>query len=493
VLSSVSSTLIAGDFALHGYFGASVTEEELQALRYLHYSLPKGFNTGYLARYSGYYYIRSFANDKWIPDPHLWLGQFSYSPGRVISAIRKADIKFLYLNHMRDLQVLKKNLFIQQLIKVLPVEFNNSEVTIYSIPSLQFPSKTASLRLTSPGEKRGAMYDAHVLWSLTLMMREYPYGVISNISDPANLDGAESIIVPYDPLPIEGETEQLWEWVSNGGHLILSNTNPYGMFSKLVGLISKVSLVNCDSAENWKTAYKIRGEILVEDAVKIEGNASLRFKNDQSSWEEWIYTPPTPWNLSGYEYLGVWVYGTGGGPKWLLYLTDSNDVKDYYRYDLSVFNYKTKTWVANFTGWKLHLIPIEQYFSGLNLSAIKELRMVTGDQMPVNILIDDIFVLEENDKELPMGIADGIRGTIKIDLPVIEVEGLTPSVDVRVIANYTLSGVPVAPFAIQKDLGSGKVTYLNANLLYQSILSGSSGFSSPYGVLVKILEMIGVE
>jgi hypothetical protein len=493
VLSSVSSTLIAGDFAFRGYFGNRVSEEELEALTYLHYSLPRGYNTGYLARYSGYYYIRNLASDKWVPDPRLWLGHYYYSPRSVISAIREADIKLLYLNHMRDSRDLKKNLFIQQLIKVLPVEFNNSEVTIYSIPPLQYPSQEASLRLVSLEEEEGsAMYDAYVLWSLTLTMSEDPYGIISNISDPASLDGAKSILVPSDPLPIESDVVQLLEWVSNGGHLILSNTNPYGMFSKLVGLVSKVPLVNCDSTEDWKT-LKMRGEILIENAVKIEGNSSLRLKNDQSSWENWIYTPPTPWNLSGYEYLGIWVYGTGGGPKWLLYLTDSNNTENYFRYDLSVFNYKTKTWVANFTGWKLHLIPIKKYFGNLDLSAIKKLRILTGDLQPVNILIDDIFLLEEIGIEHSIIKTDGIQGTISIDLPIIEVEDLNSSAEVRVIANYTLNGVPVAPFAIQKDLGSGKVTYLNANLLYQSILYGTSGFSSPYEVLLKILETIGVE
>ena len=492
ILSSVSSTLIAGDFSFLAHFGVGITEEELEALRYLHYSLPKGFNTGYLARYTGYYYIRGFASDKYTFDPYLWLGQYYYSPTSVISAIQRADIRFLYLNHMRDSRDLKKNLFIQQLIKVLPVEFENSEVTIYSIPPLRYPSSQASLRLVSPEEKEGDMYDAYVLWSLALMMSEHPYMMISNVSDPFDLDGAESIIVPYDPLPIEKDVEQLLEWISNGGHLILSDTNPYGMFSGLVGLISKVSLVNCDSVENWRAAYG-RGEISLEKSVTIEGNASLRLRNDQSSWEEWIYDPPTPWDLSGYEHLGIWVYGTGGGPIWVLYLTDSNGNESYYRYDLSTFDYETRTYVANFTGWKLHLVPIKRYYGGLDLSAIKKLRIITGPLLPVNILIDEILVLEESGKGRPIASADGIQGTTSIDLPTIEVEGLSPSADVMIMANYTLDGVPVAPFAIQKDVDSGKVTYLNANLLYQSILSGSSGFTSPYEVLLKILEIIGVK
>ena len=475
VCSSVSTTLISGDFAQRVFFGMSITKGELEALRYLHYSLPPGTKIAYLARNTGSDYINGFANDKWTPDPYQWLGQFYHSPSSVISAIRQADIKFLYLNHVRDLPDLKKNLLIQQLIKVLPVEFNNSEVTIYSIPPLQYPSPMATLRLVSPDETDGFMYDAYVLWSLSLMMSEYSYGMISNVTDPVNLDGAQSIIIPYDPL--EKDVEQLLEWVSNGGHLILSNTNPYGMFSKLVGLVSKVSLVNCDSTENWSTLYRPeRGEILIESAVKIEGNASLRLRNNQSDWEGWIYTPPTPWNLTGCEYLGIWVYGTGGGPRWLLYLTDSTGKENYFEYDL------------NFTGWKLHLIPIKQYYGDLDLSSIKKLEIDTGKELPVNILIDDIFVLKESERSIVR--ADGIKGTINIDLPNIEVERLSPGADVSVIANYTKDEAPVAPLALQKDFGSGKITYLNINLLFHSILSGGTEFITPYEVLVKIFKMI---
>ena len=89
--------------------------------------------------------------------------------------------------------------------------------------------------------------------------------------------------------------------------------------------------------------------------------------------------------------------------------------------------------------------------------------------------------------------ADGIMGTVSIDLPTVAVEGLSFSVDARIIANYTKDGTPIAPFALQKDFGSGKVTYLNANLLYESILYERSGLRSPYEVLVKVLEMIGVK
>lgn len=480
VFSSVSSTLISGDLAPRAFFWGSLTQEEIEALRYLHYSLPLGAKTAYLARSTGSDYLHGFANDKWTPDPYQWLGQFYYSPSSVISAIHQADIKFLYLNRLRDLRDLKRNLFIQQLIKVLPVEFNNSEVTIYSIPPLQYPSSMATLRLVSPNETEGLMYDAYVLWSLALMMSKHSYGLVSNVTNPANLDGSQNIILPYDPQA-EKDVGQLLEWVSNGGHLILSNTNPYGVFSTSVGLTSKVSLVNCNSTENWSTAYlPKRGEILIENATKIEGNASLRLVNNLSDWEEWIYTPPIPWNLTGYEYLGIWVYGTAPGPRWLLYLADSEGVnrnENYFEYDL------------NFTGWKLHLIPIRQYYSGLDLSAINELRITTGPNLPVNILIDDIFVLKEGER--PIVKANGIQGTINIDLPITEVEDLSLSTDARVIANYTLDGVPVAPFAIQEDLGSGRVTYLNANLLYQSILSGGIGFT--YEVLVKTLEITGVE
>ena len=493
MLSSVSSTLMVGDFASRIFFASRPTREELEALNYLHYSLPKGFKTAYLNRYTGTHYIRCFANDKFTYDSNLWLGQYYFSPGSVLSAIDSADIKFLYLNHIRDAEDLKKSWFIQQLVGVLPIEFSNSEVTIYSIPPLHNPSPFSPLGLVSPKEAEGEIYDAYVLWFFSLMMSEFSYNVILDSSDPVVFDATETVIMPYDPLPIEEDVSQIFEWVSEGGHLVVSNTNIYGTFSDMFGLTGKLSLVNCDSAENW-TAIGKRGAISLETASKIEGAASLRMQNNMSSWEKWVYTPPVPWNLSRHEYLGIWVYGTGGSPVWYLFLEDSNGNENYYRYDLSVLDHATGTYIPRFTGWKLHLIPIREYYGGLDLSAITRLKILTGYKLPVDMLIDEIFLMREIGEEPPVVFADGIQGSATIELPEIEIEGLSRSLgsDVRVIANYTWKGESVTPFIVQKDFGNGKVTYMNINLLYRSILTENGRFSSPHEVFTDVLVILGV-
>ena len=343
--------------------------------------------------------------------------------------------------------------------------------------------------MIAPEESEGAAYDAYVLWFLTLMMSGYPYNVILESSNMVLPNATKTVIMPYDPLLVKAG--QLLDWVTKGGHLIVSNTNPYGMSSELFGLTSKVSLVGCDSLENWKPLIK-RGEISLETSLKVEGAASLRLQNNQSSWEEWVYSPPTPWDLSGYEYFGIWVYGTGGGPIWYLYLTDSNGNENYFRYDLSVFDSVTRTYVPSFTGWKLYLIPIKEYYGHLDLSTINKLRIVTGSRLPVNILIDGIFALAESEERSPV-LANGILGAVNVDLPSVEVKALSPSKDAKLVANYTENGIPVTPFAIQKDFGSGTVTYLNINSLYESILSERSGWASPHEILSEILNLIGVQ
>jgi len=499
IFGSVSSTLLAGDFTSQVFYLVSVTREELEALNYLHYSLPNGERVAYMNWRTGTNYIRVFASDKWTYNLGQWIGQWYFSPRSTVFYIDQTDARFLYVNRIRDSQDLEKNLFVRQLIEVLPMEFNNSEVTIYSIPSLHFPSSLSSLGLISAENIEGASNDAYVLWFFTLMMSGYSYSVIANASDTLVLDAAQTIVVSYDPLPVEEEIGQLLNWVSQGGHLVVSNTNVYGVFAELFGSISKFSLLDCDSRDGWETLYK-RGEIFLETTIKNEGSASLRLQNNQSSWESWVYTPSTLWNLTQKDYLGIWVYGTGGGPQWYLYLTDSNGSETSYRYDLSLFDYETRTYFPRFAGWKLHLIPIKEFFGELDLSAIQRLRILTGGPqgfvLPVNILIDDIFVLErtsEKSNEKPLAVmANGIQGMASMDLPTIEVEDLGLSVAGRVVANYTWDGVPVAPFAIQKEIGSGKVTYLNINLLYQSILSERSGFSSPHEMFTKILAMIDV-
>jgi hypothetical protein len=131
-----------------------------------------------------------------------------------------------------------------------------------------------------------------------------------------------------------------------------------------------------------------------------------------------------------------------------------------------------------------------EYFNGLDLSAIKKLRIVTGFQLPVNMVIEDIFVSGENGQTRPIMI-NGIQGEASIDLPTTEVNSMVQTANGRVVANYTWNSEPVTPFAIQKEIGNGDVTYLNADLLYESIISESNGFSSSLEMLARVLATVG--
>lgn len=491
IVGGVSSTLIAADFEYRHFDSNMLTEEEIEALNFLHYSLPSGARVAYLDRLTGVYYIRAFANDKWTYSPSQWLGAYLHSPSGILSAIYRADVEYLYINHARDSQELDRSLFLQQLIKVLPIKFSNSEVTIYSVPSLHTPSIFSPLSLISSEENEGEPYDAYVLWFFTLMMSSYSYVIMANASDSRILDTAQNIIVSYDPLPIKEEIGLLLEWATEGGHLIVSNSNPYGTFSELFGLTSKLSLMNDNSTDGWRAFYQ-RGEIGLEASIKIEGSTSLKLHNNQSSWEEWIYTPPAPWNFTQKDYFGIWVYGSGGGPQWYLYLTDAHGNEKSYRYDLSVFDYDSREYYPNFTGWKLHLLPVREYFGDLDLSAIQQLRIVSGFQLPVTMLIGDIFVLGKNSQASSVVLANGMQSGDSFSLPIVEVENINPRIYDTVIANYTWNGVAVAPLAIEMEIGSGRVTYLNINSLYKAIISERSGFSNPHELLLSILDHVGV-
>jgi hypothetical protein len=122
---------------------------------------------------------------------------------------------------------------------------------------------------------------------------------------------------------------------------------------------------------------------------------------------------------------------------------------------------------------------------------VTEFRIVTGYQLPLDILIDDIFLVKTSGGQRQNVLADGIGAPVNIDFPRLEVDGLYPNSG-DIIANYTESGAPVASFAVQKEVGTGKVTIINTNALYGSILSGSTGFPPTFEILAKILEMIGI-
>lgn len=488
ILGSVSSTLIAQDFIYNTQRSPAMTDAELQALTYLRYSLPLGARIAYLDRSSGTDFIRGFVNDKWTYDASQLWGRSLLS---IISSLAGLGIDYIYFHRERDADVLSKNPFLQLLFIGLPIVFNNSDVTIYSVAPLRRPSSSSSLGLISLDDAEGASYDAYALWLSTLMKGTSPYSVISDSSSSQVLTSSH-IILTYDPVFFEEAT--LLNWVSAGGNLIVSNTNPYGISADLFGLMPKTLLVSCDSADSWRTFYN-RGTISVENSTKLEGTGSLRLQNNQPKWEEWIYEPSEPWDLSQQKYLGISVYGTGGGPLWYLYLTDSNGSRAFFRYDISTFDYQTKTYEPRFVGWKQHLISIADYYGGLNLTSVKELRILIGYQLPVNMLIDDVFALKETGEGRRAVVANGISadGFMSMNFTDVEVENFSFSSDAEIIANYTKDGAFVAPLALRRIYGNGTLTYLNVNLLYQSIISERTQFAAPHEILARILEIASAE
>jgi len=55
-----------------------------------------------------------------------------------------------------------------------------------------------------------------------------------------------------------------------------------------------------------------------------------------------------------------------------------------------------------------------------------------------------------------------------------------------------MNGVSVAPFAVEKNFGVGKITYLNIKPIYDLIVSGASERAS-HEILADILKVIGFE
>lgn len=496
-LSSVSTALVALDFTTRNEVLAP-SPEELEALTYLHYSIPVGSKTAYLSQRTGTYYIRGFANDKWTYDYRLWMGGYPTSPEIILKYIGGGNVRYLYLHHTRDNETLQKNLFAQQMLRILPKVFENSEVTIYAIPPLHPPQGSSNMGLMPYNSTIDASYNAYVLWLATFAVSNYSFALMQT-----NFERSQVLISPFDPPKYGTEVAGLWEWVGNGGHLIVSNTNFYGVFSEFMGITPRLNLISCDSTEDWDTLYG-RGKYLVDNSTKVEGASSLRMVNKEKtgqydgSWEEWIYTiPDRPWDLSDYEYLGIYVYNTGTstswtpmGPQWYIHLYDSNGNRSYpsYRYDLSK-RVSEDAFQSNFNGWRLHLIPIREYFQNVDLSKIKELRIATGFQLPVEILIDDIFALKTN----PIVTANSIIGKEVVDLPTqLMVPDIRLSTDVISVANYTLDGIIVAPFAVQKNFGAGKITYVNINSVYEYVLFESSEVLFP-DKLVEILESLNIE
>ena len=504
VIASVSSTLIAQDFSSNVFFVTKMSEEERQALTYLYYSLPRGY-IAYIAKSSGTSYIRAFANDKWWDDPGLWLGGAEWqsgwsgqTPENVLSTMKRTNAAYIYLHRTRDSPELQKSLLLQLLLSVLPVVFNNSEVTIYSVPpSIQAPTSSASeLGIVKPSESSGQAFEAYVLSLFTVALSGVSYKILNNMSDPGIESVSNTVLLPYDPVPDEEDASRLFDWVDRGGNLVVFNINSFGIFEDWFGLRRKKILVNCDSDSGW-SRWAERGSISIETTEKVEGNASLRlnFENPLSSqWSGWTYnitqTEGKPWNLSAWDTIGIWIHSNSiSGPQWYLKLYDINGKTGQFGGAQFLSQWNWTEYVPSFYGWKRILIPAKNYYGELDLTNVTRLVMSTGFQLSVDILVDEITVYQNITGNTYT--ANSIVGSQTVDLPTITVSSLDIGGTTRVIANYTLNGLPVAPFAIEKDSGSGKVSFISISPVNDFIFS-YAGKVDVYDTLDKIYQILQI-
>ncbi len=502
VIAGVSSTLIAQDFSSSVFFSQKLSDEELQALNYL-YLLPKGY-AAYLEKSSGTSYIRAFANDKWWDDPGLWLGGAEWesggvhSPENVILTLKRTDAAYIYVNRDRDGQTLHKSLLLQLLLTAVPVTFNNSEVIIYSVPpSIQAPTSSPSeLGIIKPEQSDGPAYEAYVLSLFSVAFSGVSYQILDSTSDPRIDTVSTAIILPYDPAPHAEDTSALLNWVSSGKDLVVFNTDSFGTFEEQFGLRPKELLVSCDSSYGW-SQWAGRGTTSVETAEKVEGNSSLRlsFENPLSyQWSGWIYNVTQaegkPWNLTGWDNIGIWVHtNSSSGPQFYLKLYDVNGVSGQFGNPQLLSRWNGTQYVSSFNGWKRFLIPIKECFGSLDLTNITRLEISTGFQLPVDVLVDEIALYRNASGSA--NIANSIIGSHIVDLPLITVPPLDLNGATGVIANYTLDGLPVAPFAIENNVASGNVSFVNILPLNSFIVTNLTKVNV-YEILVQIYQMLRI-
>jgi len=379
------------------------------------------------------------------------------------------------------------------------VAFNNSEVTIYSVPpSIRAPISYASeLGIVKPSESSGQAYDAYVLSLFTVALNGgVSYKILNGISDLGIESVSNTVLLPYDPVPDEEDTSRLFDWVGRGGNLVVFNTNSFGTFEDWFGLRAKRILVSCDSDSGW-SRWAERGNISIETTEKVEGNASLRlhFENTLSwQWSGWTYnitqTEGKPWDLSEWDTIGIWIYTNGtSGPQWYLKLHDINGKTGQFGNPQFLSQWNGTEWVPSFDGWKRILIPAKNYYGELDLTNVTRLEISTGFQLPVDILVDEIAAYRNITGNTYA--ANSIVDSQTIDLPTITVPSLDIGGTTRVIANYTLNGLPVAPFVMEKDSGAGKVSFANILPVNDFILS-DAGKVDVYDTLDKLYQTLQI-
>jgi hypothetical protein len=427
---------------------------------------------------------------------------------------------YLYITE-RDVKALNQysdGWMVKHLIPMLPTVYNDGGIVIYNVSSISFPTANASTALIIPFDKSLDL-EENWLFSFDLLSQgSYYYNVLYDLD--TRIFHYPTLILSFDPpqnnikyTSIELlKSSQIWtnifgNWQfveeglrGSGGSpgkpsesTIISSISPEGAFN--VTLQFKVSKGDLNGTNyvsiiyDWinPTDYKVAGLCLTKD-----GNTYAYFATYKGS-EIRVY-PPWPGAKTGLR----WKFGDS----FELVLSVNNTLSSIYvngsriysTRDIPYFGGKiglrvtrvydvlfTKAFIS--TGSILYLRPVNEYLKYVEDGGTLIIINSNGEGYFTNRM-----VIAQSDQMRVKAIAAG-ENVINLPSP-LQIEVFKPkSTNLRPLAYYS-SNITSSIYAIEENLGKGKLILLNIYPMLSSMKKGvqPSPFYSVFSQLLLPID-----
>ncbi len=158
-------------------------------------------------------------------------------------------VDYIYLTKHDYAEIQDSDTYFKSILPLMPVIFNNSEITIFSVPQIRSHSDNNSIPVIITGTFESALTKLAILDSLGLNYRvynEWDKGVFED----------NILIILTDDIPLSVDSKKYVEWVQKGGHLIILGGND-GQFANIMGIRSIPKIVfqefwlSEDSFNDW--------------------------------------------------------------------------------------------------------------------------------------------------------------------------------------------------------------------------------------------------
>jgi hypothetical protein len=194
------------------------------------------------------------------------INRFSDIFNSVSSSIPKdflQHIDYIYLTNQDYAKVQESDNYMRYLLDLLPVTFTNSEITIFQVfPIRSYANNNSSLPVIVNGNFQDTLPKLAALDSLGLS-----YNLYSDFNTDA-LAGNDLVILLND-VSNPNEASKYLEWAQHGGHLVIMDDGSSGYFSNLMAIQTKLQnnffeLWNSENSyQNW--TFDLRGGLRASD------------------------------------------------------------------------------------------------------------------------------------------------------------------------------------------------------------------------------------